>query len=258
VPSPRSPGATSRAPEITDEDIEAAKSYEERSLFCLRVLTLGQWAATEKRLLRIWQVGAPGLANYRRAGKVALHAIGSDDAPKRLEQTLADLRHLAERHEELAEFYRSRNRPTLALHHDGERRRAVADFASVAGLTERRVTISLETDPRLAGLWPVLHAALEDVDRMLDAYRGEVEKMTHGALPSAPLPKVQAHVLDAVRRYEAEIGARKLADRPFQSGSRWLPSASNTSRSAMPWRRAAARTASAASSTRSGSGPAVR
>jgi hypothetical protein len=35
--------------------------------------------------------------------------------------------------------------------------------------------------------------------------------MTHGALPSAPLPKVQAHVLDAVRRYEAEIGARKLA-----------------------------------------------
>ena len=30
------------------------------------------------------------------------------------------------------------------------------------------------------------------------------------------------------------LGARKLASSAFQSGSRWLPSASNTSRSAMP------------------------
>ena len=60
------------------------------------------------------------------------------------------------------------------------------------------------------------------------------------------------------RRLANRLGAWKLDSIAAQSGSRWLPSASNTSRSLMPCARAAARTASAASSTRSGSGPAIR
>lgn len=212
---------SSTGPEpITDEEIDAAKTYEERGLFCLRVLSLGLWGVTEKRLRTRWGISAGALYNYRRTGKVALAAVGDEDAPKRLEQTLAELRHLASRHEELAEFYRTRGRLTLALKHDSEQRRAVESYADVAGLTERRVMISLEADPRIAGLWQVVHAALEDRDRQEEERARRitelVESLNGGVLPEGfadmlALPPVQEHVRDAVKRYEADIGARKLA-----------------------------------------------
>lgn len=205
---------------VSDAEIRAAETYEERSLFCLRVMTSGEWSSTERRLCAIWAVTPSGLASYRRAGKVALHAISDGKSAGRQEQTLADLQHLAARHEELAEHYRGRNRVTLALKHDSEQRRAIESYASVAGLLERRVSISLEADPRIAGLWQAVHAALEDRDRQEEERARRivelVEQLNGGVLPEGladvlALPSVQDHVRDAVKRYEAEIGARKLA-----------------------------------------------
>jgi hypothetical protein len=110
---------------------------------------------------------------------------------------------------------------------------------------------------RFAPLAAVLLAPFPAVIRRVTSPGGSAQKAEMTSAPSLPgLPLGRRS--STSRRLANRLGARKLDSSAFQSGSRWLPSASNTSRSLMPCRRAAARTASAASSTRNGSGPAIR
>lgn len=216
-----SPRARNPAETLSDADILAASDHHERGLLCLRVLSLGQWTAEEDRLRRLWGVTDSGLRHYRRSAGVARAAVQGEDAGKRLDLVLASFRRQEERQEELAEFFRARGRPALASRHDDLQRKATLAFAEIAGLNERRVVVSIEADPRVAGMYQAILAALADRDRQEDEQRRAVlvivERLNGGTLPAdfpEALPSVRDHVRDAVKRYEAEIGARQLPSKP--------------------------------------------
>lgn len=218
----QTPRAREPAPPVdaaTDEQIRAAQTFEDRGLMCLRFLSAGQWnAATVSRLMRVWGATEAALSNYRRSGKVALAAVSGEDHARRLDHVLASLQLQADENEALAKSYEARGRLTLAAKHRDLQRRATMSFAEIAGLNERRMSVSIEADPRVAGLYQAILGALEDRDRQeaerareLAEWIAEVSKLTGGVLPHglpAALPSVRDHVRDAVKRYEAEIGAR--------------------------------------------------
>jgi len=79
------------------------------------------------------------------------------------------------------------------------------------GLLVSRVSVSLEGDPRIAGLWPVLWEALAELDAGRERFLEKVEALTQGALPGDVLPVPSEVVKEAVRRYEQQIGARSGA-----------------------------------------------
>lgn len=220
-PTHRRPASTPRAREFADTEIEAAGDYDTRSLLCFHVLLAGQWQAMTPRLKRTWGTTDAALSNYRRAGRVAQLAMASEDVAKTFDHVVASLQHLADHHEEQAIHFESRNRPSLARSHLEDQRRAIMDLAEVMGLRQKHVSVSVEADPRIAGAMQAILAALADRDRQeteraarVSAWIVEVEKLTGGVLPPGlpeALPSARDHVRDAVKRYEAEIGARTLA-----------------------------------------------
>lgn len=176
----------------------------------MRALTEG-WEQNVDRLMRLWSCSESALSSYRRLGKMALAALQDDDAAARLDHVLADLRVQANEQEALAKMYRATRRPTLASRHDDLARKALALYAEFAGLVQRRTVVSLEADPRIAGMYQAILASLEDFDRLRAAFLGDVEKLTGGPLPASSLPSAFEHVRAAVKRYEGEIGARANA-----------------------------------------------
>ena len=208
-PTPRSPATRAREP-LTDDEIGAATESEARGLVCMRALTEG-WEALVPRLMRVWGCTEGALSTYRRLGKMALAALGDEDAAARLDHVLAELRVQASEHEALGKDYRARGRYTLATKHDDLARKSLALFAEFAGLVQRRTVVSIEADPRIAGMYQAILASLEDFDRLRAAFLGDVEKLTGGTLPASSLPSAFEHVRAAVKRYEGEIGARANA-----------------------------------------------
>ncbi len=99
------------------------------------------------------------------------------------------------------------------------------------GLLVSRVSISLEADPRIAGLWPALWEALAELDARLQeraeveaarlrAFVAAVERLTGGPLPAEvaalvaggeAVPNVTDTVDLAVKRYEERTGGRTMA-----------------------------------------------
>ena len=202
-------------------DLAAATTFDARSLVCAELLFGGQWkTSTPKDLATAWGVNLEAISNYRRAGAVARQAM-SLDLDEKLDDTLANLLRQQEQAERIAEKLEA-----ARDFGEGARYRAIAlqarrHYADVAGLVQHRMSISLEADPRIAGMYQAILAALKDRDRQEDARRvsfdtwlGEVEKLTGGVLPPGLpewLPSAREHVREAVKRYEAEIGARRLA-----------------------------------------------
>ena len=133
------------------------------------------------------------------------------DLAEKLDDTLAHLLRMQEANERQADALEARGAYTEAARYRATALQARRHYAEVAGLVQHKVSLSLEADPRIAGLWTAILTALEDLDHMREAYVGEVEKLTGGVVPTAPLPPAGPFVRDAVRRYEGEIGARKLA-----------------------------------------------
>lgn len=205
-PTPRSPTTRAREP-ITDAEIVAAVDPEPRGLVCGRILTEG-WEPNIDRLMRLWSCSEAALAGYRRLGKMTIAALGDEDSAARLDYVLAHLRVQASEQEALAKEYRARGRYTLAAKHDDLARKALALFAELAGLVQRRTVVSIEADPRIQGMYQAMLVALEAYDGARVAFLGEVEKLTGGALPAVALPSAREHVRRAVLAYEAEIGAR--------------------------------------------------
>jgi len=96
------------------------------------------------------------------------------------------------------------------------------------GLIQARVSVSIEGDPRLAGLWPALWSALGELDAglrereqvhaaRLRAFVAAVERLTGGVLPedvaalvagAEELPCAVDRVRAAIVRYEEQTGAR--------------------------------------------------
>lgn len=209
---------TSRA-RVSIPDPAKATSYEERALVCLRLLAAGQWT-TEKieSLKTTWGVTEAGINNYRRGGKVAIAAINSGKIGQILEETMAGFRLQADEAEEHAKRFEATGKYGLALRYREAQRRAEENYAEISGLRKQHMTISLEADPRIAGLWQAVWSALEDRDRQEEERTRRitelVERINGGVLPDGfadmlALPPVSDHLRDAVRRYEAEIGARK-------------------------------------------------
>lgn len=195
----------------TARDIATAQTFEERSLVCAELLMTGQWkTTTAAELAAVWGGGIAAISNYRRAGQVARAAM-SLDFEEKLDDTLAHFLRMQETNERLAD-----EREAAGDHAEAVRYRAIAraarrDYAEVGGLIQHRMSVSLEGDPRIAGMYQAILAALEDFDRLRGAFLAEVEKLTGGALPTAPLPSAREHVRNAVKRYEGEIGARAEA-----------------------------------------------
>lgn len=177
---------------VSDAEIAAADTATLRGLVAMRVLMEGAWEAQVPRLMRLWGCTEPTLASYRRAGQMALAGALDERGGELLAETQASLRCQAENHERLAAEYRVRNRPTLAAKHDDLQRLATMAFAQISGLVQNRVSVSLDGDPRFSGMLRVIRGALDDYDR---------------ALPEGT-PSARAHVADALRRYEIELGAR--------------------------------------------------
>lgn len=151
-----------------------------------------------------WRTGesGPKLAKKWRLSMSAVEKL-SAEASHRVRAELSDPAALA------FTVRMSLDTTLRAAMQDGDRRsviRAAGVLARIVGSSS-----SIIDDPRIAGLWTALHAALEDYDRMRDAFLADVVALTGGALPASALPSAHAHVRDAVKRYEAEIGARRLA-----------------------------------------------
>lgn len=201
-----------KLPPLDLAPIKAATTFDERALAAARMLAAGRWdLATVDEVRIAWGVTEAAMATYRRTGRTALAVLQDVDMAKDLELVKANLRHQADEALALALRLEATNRLTLASRYRDIARKAEEDYARFAGLDVQRHSISLEADPRIAGLWTAILAALEDLDRMREAYVGEVEKLAGGVVPTAPLPPAGPFVRDAVRRYEGEIGARKLA-----------------------------------------------
>ena len=103
--------------------------------------------------------------------------------------------------------------------------------AKLEGLLVSRVSVSLEADPRIAGLWPALWEALAELDARLQeraeveagrlrAFIAAVERLTGGPLPAEvaalvaggePMPCAVDTVDAAVKRYEERTGGRTMA-----------------------------------------------
>ena len=77
------------------------------------------------------------------------------------------------------------------------------------GLLQTKVSISVEGDPRLAGLWPVLWRALGEADAQVRAYAAEASRLAGGVVPVAELPDVVALVKAEIRAYEERLGGRQ-------------------------------------------------
>ncbi len=100
--------------------------------------------------------------------------------------------------------------------------------AKLEGLLVSRVSVSLEADPRIAGLWPALWEALAELDARIQeraeveagrlrAFVAAVERLTGGPLPAEvaalvaggePMPCAVDTVDAAVKRYEERTGGR--------------------------------------------------
>ena len=207
---------------MTDDEIRAAVDADARGLACMRLLTEGGWDAQVPRLLALWGCTEPALGNYKRAGRVALAALGQADAAARLEAVLASYWLEAEECDALAKQY-AQKRPTLASRYRELRRKALEEFAKTSGLVQQKVTISIEADPRFSGVYRAINAALDEQDRLeaeraaqLQAWIGEVVKLTGGVLPPGmpeELSPARARVVAAVQDYERQIGARTMGAR---------------------------------------------
>ena len=192
-------------------DLAAATTFDARSLVCAELLFSGQWkTSTPKDLATAWGVNLEAISNYRRAGAVARQAM-SLDLDEKLDDTLANLLRQQEQAERIAEKLEAARDFT-----EGARYRAIAlqarrHYADVAGLVQHRMSVSIEADPRIAGMYQAILASLEDFDRLRAAFLADVEKLTGGTLPASSLPSAFEHVRAAVKRYEGEIGARANA-----------------------------------------------
>lgn len=220
--APKTPGEKSpRARDaMTDDEILAAADWEARGLACMRLLGEGSWDAQVPRLLALWGCTEPALSTYKRAGRVALAAMGGADAAARQEAVLASYWLEAEECDALAKQHATK-RPTLASRYRELRRKALEQFAQTAGLVQQKVSISIEADPRFSGVYRAINGALDEQDRLerersaqLAAWVGEVAKLTGGVLPPGmpeELPPARARVVAAVQDYERTIGARSAA-----------------------------------------------
>lgn len=185
----------------------------------MRVLQTGRWDAEVPRLLRLWECTEPALGNYKRSGRVALAAVQNTDAAERLDALLAGYWLEAEECDALAKQY-AQKRPTLASRYRELRRKALEEFAKAAGLVQQKVSVSIEVDPRFAGVYRAINAALDEQDRLersrsaqFAAWVGEVAALTGGVLPPGmpeELPPARARVVAAVQGYERTIGARAM------------------------------------------------
>lgn len=202
-------------------DFAMAFTPEARSLVCADILASGEWRnATASKLAAAWGVDRGAVANYRRAAHAVLAATGLD-LEEKLTDTLAHLTRMQEENEEQARVLEAQSDHDRAVSYRTIALNARARFAEVAGLLVHKISFSLEADPRVAGMYQAILAALADRDRQEDEQRrvvlAIVERLNGGALPAdfpEALPSVRDHVRDAVKRYEAEIGARQLPSKP--------------------------------------------
>lgn len=211
------------------KEARAANDFEARSLLCAKILAKGEWSGllVSEALRTVWGVERGAISNYLRAGAVVVAASRGDNQ-ELLEDTLGMYRRQERECIHVAHELEGEGRQGEASRYRDLAQKARARMTEVTGLLQHRLTISLEADPRIAGLYAAQLAALEDFDRLveqrdIDARRreqallAEIERLTGGVLPAglpeppAALPSAQDHVRDAVKRYEAEIGARKLA-----------------------------------------------
>lgn len=208
-----------------------AKSFEERADVCSRLRAVGQWedGVTPKELSIAWGVSEAMIAQYTQAARY--HLSTQVDTPallartlRRLETEEAAARTAAEELETAGQWKEAEKYRALTL-------KALQQYSAVAGLLTTKVSISLEADPRIAGLWSVLWEALGELDHVL-AEREEVERtnaahiltiverINGGTVPAdmshivgfrEPVPSAVETVRAAVKKYEERIGARAKA-----------------------------------------------
>lgn len=225
----RAPTTRARAvPAWIEKEALGAVDFESRSLLCSRILAKGEWDGlfVSRALAAAWGVSLDAVTNYRRAGAVA-NAAARGDTSELLEDTFGSYRtQERECHAASLELERQGRHGEASRYRDLAQK-ARARITEVAGLLQHRITISLEADPRFAGLIAAQFNALEafdalaaqqhaETERVVQALLAEVERLNGGVLPAGlpelpvALPSAQEHVRGAVKRYEAEIGARKL------------------------------------------------
>lgn len=193
---------------VTLPDPTKAITFEERALVCADLLLSGRWKrATAARLAELWGVDRGTVGNYRRAGQIVRASLGLD-LEEKLEDTLAHLLRMQEENERQAKQCEAAKDYATAAKYRSIALNARQKYAETAGLVQQRVSISLESDPRIAGLWRVLWAALAELDAARVAHLAAVGELTGGA-PGTELPMASTVVREAVRRYEAAQGARQ-------------------------------------------------
>lgn len=201
-------------------DVANAATFEERSLVCAELLATGRWTtATASELAESWGESTAAISNYRRAGQVARAAEGLDLAEK-TEDTLGHLLRMQEQNERIATALETKNEHGDAARYRALALQARAKYAEVAGLVQQKVSVSIEVDPRFAGVYRAINGALDEQDRLersrsaqLAAWVGEVALLTDGVLPPGmpeELPPARARVVAAVQEYERAIGARTM------------------------------------------------
>jgi hypothetical protein len=230
------PAPPPRAREAGDPKL--AISYEDRVRFCADILVRGQWSGRPvvRWLCEVWGVHRDAVHDYRRAGAV-LAAGDRGDLAESLEDTLGAFRKQEEDATREAERLAEED-PGSAARYQAIAHKARTSAAQVLGLLTTRISISLEADPRIAGLWRALWEVLGEVDaelreresvdaRRLSTFLGAVERLTGGPLPaevvalvarSEAVPSVVDTVRAAVRRYEERIGARSAGSLGVEAG----------------------------------------
>jgi hypothetical protein len=185
------------------------------------MLTTGQWKdrRSVKALCATWGLGRDAVHERHRAAAV-LASTDRGAMAEQLENTIGLVTAGAEECEgealklehptnEAGEpIVPSEDARQLALKYRalGAKNRGVR--MRLEGLIQTRVSISLEADPRIQGLWPVLWETLAELDAARARHLAAVEKLTGGTLPAEELPSATDMIEAAVRRYEERIGAR--------------------------------------------------
>lgn len=207
-------------------DPTAAKTFEERSLFCADMIAAGQWEGRPSVgwLMRVWGVEAVTVRGYHRAGHVrcaldrgptaalledTLGSLGrqereADAIAKQLEDQATDLEDLGE----LADvaLIEARCNAAVRLRTTAAKYRDIAlkargKLADVGGLVKMSVSVSVEQDPRVAEfvdhLLTAIDALGDEIRRALAVHGAQNE----GIVPALPDPR--EFVEEQVRRYVA-------------------------------------------------------
>lgn len=208
-----------RARELIDP--KAAISFEDQVRFIADRIVAGQWRDRRsiKWLCAEWLLGEDAVRERYRAG-VVLAGEGRGDTAANLENAIARETAAADACEEQAEklehptdnagnpYAPSMDELALAAKYRALARAHWAMRARLEGLLVNRTSVSLEGDPRLAGLWPLLWRVLGELDAQIRAYAAEAAQLAGGVAPIAELPSATAMVKAEIVAYEERLGGR--------------------------------------------------